>query len=57
MLISILPKYKVSEVEGFIKGKIAIWIARHFDGRYRNFTGQAFWVQVYYVSTVGRMKN
>ncbi len=54
MLISIPPKYKVSEVVGFIKGKSAIWIARYFDGRYRNFTGQSFWARGYYVSTVGR---
>ena len=54
MLISIPPKHKVSEVVGFIKGKSAIWIARHCDGRVRNFTGQAFWARGYYVSTVGR---
>ena len=54
MLISIPPKHKVSEVVGFIKGKSAIWIARHFDGRPRNFTGQSFWARGYYVSTVGR---
>ena len=54
MLISIPPKHKVSAVVGFIKGKSAIWIARHCDGRCRNFTGQAFWARGYYVSTVGR---
>ena len=54
MLISIPPKRKVSEVIGFIKGKSAIWIARHCEDRPRNFTGQAFWARGYYVSTVGR---
>ena len=54
MLISIPPKYKVSEVVGYIKGKSAIWIARHCEGRVRNFTGQSFWARGYYVSTVGR---
>lgn len=54
MLVSIPPKHKVSEVVGFIKGKSAIWIARHCEGRVRNFTGQAFWARGYYVSTVGR---
>ena len=54
MLISIPPKHKVSAVVGFIKGKSAIWIARHCEGRGRNFTGQSFWARGYYVSTVGR---
>ena len=54
MLVSISPKHKVCEVVGYIKGKSAIWIARHCEGRVRNFTGQAFWARGYYVSTVGR---
>jgi len=53
MLISIPPKYAVSQVVGFIKGKSAIHIARDFIGRRRNFTGQHFWARGYYVSTVG----
>ena len=39
MLVSIPPKYAVSEVVGFIKGKSAIFIARNFAERQRNFTG------------------
>jgi len=54
MLISIPPKYAVSQVVGFIKGKSAIHIARNFMGRRKNFTGQHFWARGYYVSTVGR---
>ena len=54
MLISIPPKYAVSQVVGFIKGKSAIHIAREFFGRRRNFTGQEFWARGYHVSTVGR---
>lgn len=52
MCISIPPKYAVSNVVGYIKGKSAILIARQF-GKRRNFTGQAFWARGYYVSTVG----
>ena len=52
MCIAIPPKYAVSNVVGYIKGKSAIQIARQF-GKKRNFTGQAFWVRGYYVSTVG----
>ncbi|WNZ43937.1 IS200/IS605 family transposase [Leptolyngbya boryana CZ1] len=54
MLISIPPKYSVSEVMGYIKGKSAINIARTYQGRRKNFTGQHFWARGHYVSTVGR---
>ena len=53
MLIEIPPKYKVSEVVGFLKGKSAIAIAREFGGKERNFTGEHFWARGYAVSTVG----
>ena len=53
MLVSIPPKYAVSRVVGFLKGKSAIHIARVYAGRRRNFTGQHFWARGYYVSTVG----
>lgn len=54
MLISIPPKYSVSNVIGYIKGKSAIHIARRFRGKERNFTGEHFWARGYFVSTVGR---
>ena len=54
MMISIPPKYSVSQVIGYIKGKSAIHIARTFAGRKRNFVGQHFWARGYFVSTVGR---
>lgn len=54
MLISIPPKYAVSQVVGYIKGKSAIHIARQYMGKRKNFTGQHFWARGYYVSTAGR---
>jgi putative transposase len=53
-LISIPPKYAVSQVVGYLKGKSAIHIARANAGRRRDFRGQHFWVRGYFVSTVGR---
>jgi putative transposase len=53
MLISIPPKYSVSQVIGYIKGKSAITIARVYFGRKKNFAGQNFWARGYHVSTVG----
>ncbi len=54
MMISIPPKYSVAQVVGYIKGKSAIYIARNFGERRRNFVGQHFWARGYFVSTVGR---
>ena len=54
MCLSIPPKYAVSNVVGYMKGKSAIAIARNFGGRTRNFTGEVFWARGYFVSTVGR---
>ena len=54
MLISIPPKYAVSQVIGYLKGKSAIHLARVYGGRKRNFVGQHFWARGYFVSTVGR---
>ena len=51
--IEIPPKYAVSSVVGYLKGKSAIAIARNFMGRKRNFTGENFWARGYFVSTVG----
>jgi putative transposase len=54
MMISVPPKYAVSQVIGFIKGKSAIHLARTYGERKRNFVGQHFWARGYFVSTVGR---
>jgi len=54
MMIAIPPKYAVSQVVGYIKGKSAIHMARVYAERRRNFVGQHFWARGYFVSTVGR---
>jgi len=54
MLLSIPPKYAVSQVVGYIKGKSAIYLSRTFAERKKNFVGQHFWARGFYVSTVGR---
>jgi putative transposase len=54
MIISVPPKYAVSPVIGYIKGKSAIHIARTFMERKRNFVSQHFWARGFFVSTVGR---
>lgn len=52
MVITIPPKYAVSAVIGFLKGKNAIAVAR-LQGKERNFSGEHLWARGYAVSTVG----
>jgi len=54
MMISIPPKYAVSQVIGFMKGKNAIHLARVYGERKRSFVGQSFWARGFLVYTVGR---
>ncbi len=54
MLIQNPPKHSVSSVIGCIKGKSAIWIARNWYGRQRNFGGEHFWARGFHVTTVDR---
>ena len=51
IVVAIPPKYAVSAVIGFLKGKSAIAIAR-LQGKERNFTGEQFGARGYAVSTV-----
>ncbi len=53
MCISIPPKYAVSEVIGYLKGKCAIAVARQNGGKNKNFSGEKLWTRGYAVSTVG----
>lgn len=54
MMLRIPPKYAVSQVAGFIKGRSAIHLARVYAERKRSFVRQHFWARGYFVSTVGR---
>jgi len=54
MLINAPPKLAVSSVVGYIKGKSAIHVARHFLKRERNYAGQRIWARGFFVDTVGR---
>ena len=53
MLISIPPKFSVSSVMGYLKGKSALMIfERHANLKYK-YGNRHFWCEGYYVSTVG----
>ena len=57
MLISIPPKYSVSQVMGYLKGKSSLMIFdRHANLKYK-YGNRHFWCRGYYVDTVGRNKK
>jgi len=57
MLLLMAPKYAVSQVVGYIKGKSAIHLARVYGEHKRNFVGQHFWARGYFVSPVWLQKS
>ena len=53
MILSVPPRYSVSEIIGFIKGKTAIRLHFEFGRRHGNLQQKSFWSRGYFVSTVG----
>ena len=54
MLVRIPPKYSVSEIMGYLKGKSSLLIFdRHANLKYR-YGNRHFWCRGYYVDTVGK---
>ena len=51
--LSIPPKYSVSTIVGYLKGKSAIIVFESYSRLKRNFKGHSFWARGYYVNTVG----
>lgn len=57
MLISIPPKYSVSQMMGYLKGKSSLMIFdRHTNLKYK-YGNRHFWARGYFVDTVGRNKK
>ena len=54
MLVSIPPKYSISQIMGYLKGKSSLMIFdRHANLKYK-FGNRHFWCRGYYVDTVGK---
>ena len=54
MLVEIPPKYSVSEIMGYLKGKSSLMIFdRHANLKYK-YGNRHFWCRGYYVDTVGK---
>ena len=53
MLLEIPPKYSISQIMGYLKGKSALMMFdKHANLKYK-FGNRHFWAEGYYVSTVG----
>ena len=57
MLVSIPPKYSVSEFMGYMKGKSSLMIFDKFANMKYRYGNRQFWCRGYYVDTVGRNKK
>lgn len=57
MLLSISPKYSVSQIVGYLKGKSSLMILEKYANLKYKYGNRHFWCRGYYVDTVGRNKR
>jgi len=57
MLVSIPPKYSVSQIMGYLKGKSSLMIFEKYANLKYKYGNRHFWCRGYYVTTVGRNKK
>ena len=53
MCLSIPPKYSVSQIMGYLKGKSSLMIFERFSNLKYKYGNRQFWCKGYFVSTVG----
>ena len=57
MLVSIPPKYSISQIMGYLKGKSSLMIFEKYANMKYKYGNRHFWCRGYYVDTVGRNKK
>lgn len=57
MLVSIPPKYSVSQIMGYLKGKSSLMIFEKYANMKYKYGNRHFWCRGHYVDTVGRNKK
>ena len=57
MLVSIPPKYSVSQIMGYLKGKSSLMIFEKYANLKYKYGNRHFWCRGYYVDTVGRNRK
>jgi putative transposase len=53
LVVSIPPKYSVSEFMGYLKGKMALRLFQQYESLGRRYWGRHLWARGYCVSTIG----
>ena len=53
LVVSIAPKYAVSDFMGYLKGKLALRLFRQYEHLGKRFWGRHLWATGYCVSTIG----
>ena len=53
LVMSIAPKYAVSNIMGYLKGKLALKLFQRYEQLGRRYWGRHIWARGYCVSTVG----
>ena len=54
MFVEIPPKYSVSSIMGYLKGKSSLMIYEKFGNLKFKYRNREFWCRGYYVDTVGK---
>ena len=57
MLVSLPPKYSVSQFMGYLKGKSSLMIFEKYANLKYKYGNRHFWCRGYYVSTVGKNRK
>ena len=57
MLVSIPPKYSVSQIMGYLKGRSSLMTFEKYANMKYKYGNRHFWRRGYYVDTVGRNKK
>ena len=57
MLISVPPKYSISQIMGYLKGKSRLMIFEKYANLKYKYGNRHFWCRGFYVDTVGRNKK
>ena len=57
MLVSIPPKYSVSQIMGYLKGKESLMVFEKYANMKYKYGNRHFWCRGYYADTVGRNKK
>ena len=57
MLISVPPKYSISQIMGYLKGKSSLMIFEKYANLKYKYGNRHFWCRGFYVDTLGRNKK